>query len=303
MRPRWTSLALLGGILAVSAASIFVRFAQGHAGSLVIAAGRLAIATLVLAPVALARHRDALRALTRRDFALALAAGALLALHFSSWILSLEKTSVIDSVVLVTTTPLWVALLAPLTVGERLSRAALAGILLALAGGVVIALGATDPGGASHAPAERLTGDALALLGGWAMALYLIVGRRIRARLALVPYVFLVYGAAALVLLAAVIVSGQRVTGLPPATWGWIALLALVPQLIGHSTFNWALRHLPATPVAIVLFGEPVGATVLAWLILAETPSAARIAGAAVILAGVFIAARSTPAVDPEPAG
>jgi len=298
MPPRWTPLALIGGILAVSAASIFVRFAQEGAGSLVIAAGRLGIATLALAPVAIARHRPTLRALTPRDLALALASGALLALHFGSWIASLEKTSVIDSVVLVTTTPLWVALLAPFTVGERLPRAALFGIVFALAGGVIIALGAASAGAASdatlRAPGDRLIGDALAVLGAWAMAGYLIVGRRIRARMALVPYVFIVYGAAAIFLMAAVVASGERFTGLPAATWGWIALLALVPQLIGHSTFNWALRHLRATPVAIVLFGEPVGATVLAWLVLREVPPPLSVAGALVIVTGVFLAARAS---------
>lgn len=293
MRRPFTPLVLVAGILAVSAASIFVRFAQREADSLVIAAGRLALATLVLAPVALARYREALRALTRRDLALALASGVLLAIHFASWIASLAMTTVLLSVVLVTTTPLWVALLSPVVLHERLSRGAALGLLLAVAGGALMALGggperATEPGAAATA----WRGGALALLGALAMAGYLLVGRRLRARTALVPYVFVVYGAAAVVLACAVAVTGGRVAGLAPATWGWIALLALVPQLIGHTTFNWALRHLAATPVAVVLFGEPVGAAVLAWLVLGETPPAPRIAGALVVLAGVFLAAR-----------
>ena len=125
------------------------------------------------------------------------------------------------------------------------------------------------------------------------MAGYLLVGRRIRGRLPLVPYVFVVYGAAAVVLALAVVLTRSRVTGIDAGTWGWIALLALVPQLIGHTTFNWALRHLRATPVAVVLFGEPVGAALLAFLVLRETPTAVRLAGALVILAGVFLAARA----------
>lgn len=300
MRRDPTPLVLLLGILAVSAASIFVRFAQREADSLVIAAGRLGIATLVLAPLALTRHRESLRALTRRDRVLVLASGALLAVHFSAWIASLALTSVLHSVVLVTTTPLWVALLAPFVLREPVSRAAALGLLLALAGGAVMAIG--DGGGASATSADAasrsasLRGGALALLGAWAMAGYLLAGRQVRARMALVPYVFVVYGVGAVVLALAVALTRRHITGLGAGTWGWIALLALVPQLIGHTTFNWALRHLPATPVAVVLFGEPVGAALLAFLVLGETPTTARLAGALVILAGVFVAARRSSA-------
>jgi drug/metabolite transporter (DMT)-like permease len=205
-------------------------------------------------------------------------------------------------VVLVTTTPLWVALLAPLVLHERLSRAAALGLLLAVAGGAVMALGG-DGGAATpvNAAAGPIRGGALALLGALAMAGYLLVGRRIRGRMALVPYVFVVYGAAAVILALAVALTGRRVAGLDAATWGWIALLAMVPQLIGHTTFNWALRHLPATPVAVVLFGEPVGAALLAFLVLGEAPTTVRLAGSVVILAGVFIAARAG-AVEPDDA-
>jgi drug/metabolite transporter (DMT)-like permease len=309
MPPRLTSLALAGGILAVSAAAIFVRFAQQDAGSLVIAAGRLSFATLALAPVALLRHRDTLRGLGARDLGLAFASGLLLAVHFASWIVSLEKTTVIDSVVLVTTTPLWVALASPLVLRERLPRLALAGLAIAFTGGLLFAFGGgsavVTQGGAPVSTSDRWTGGVLALIGAWAMAGHLMVGRTIRARMRLVPYVFVVYGAAALFLSIAVLASGQPVTGLQPSTWGWILLLALVPQLIGHSTFNWALRHLPATPVALVLFGEPVGATLLALIVLGEVPAAFQIAGSLVILTGVFLAARAAraPAGAATPAG
>ncbi len=293
MRPALTRLALLGGILAVSTASLLVRYAQADAPSLVIAAGRLGIATLVLAPLALARHRVALRALTRGDLALALVAGAFLALHFATWIASLERTSVVSSVVLVTTAPLWVALLAPLVLRERLAPLALLGLAVALAGGVAIALG--DAGGGALA-GHALGGDLLALAGAWMMAGYLLVGRRLRTRLALVPYVFAVYGCAAVLLALAVLGAGLDPRALPPRAWGWIALLALVPQLLGHSSFNWALRFLPAALVSIALLGEPVGSAALAYAVLRETPSALTLAGAALILLGVFLAVRATPA-------
>lgn len=283
--------ALLGAIVAVSTASLFVRFAQDGAPSLAVAAGRLAIATLVLAPFALARHRAALRALSARERALALAAGALLAAHFATWIASLEYTSVVASVVLVTTSPLWVAVLSPLVLRERVSRSALAGIAVALAGAV--AIGAADARAAGARP-HALAGDMLALTGAWAMAGYLLVGRRLRAKLDLVPYTFVVYGVAAALLVLAAFAAGHRPAHVSPAAWGWIVLLALVPQLLGHSTFNWALRHAPAVLVSVALLGEPVGSAVLAFVFLHETPSREVLAGGVLVLLGLAIAARGS---------
>ena len=124
------------------------------------------------------------------------------------------------------------------------------------------------------------------------MAGYLIAGRRLRARLALVPYVFVVYGMAALVLIGAAALAGQRPPSPGSPAWLWILLLALVPQLIGHSSFNWALRHLPATFVSVALLGEPIGSIALAYVVLAETPGPGKLLGAALTLAGIAIAAR-----------
>jgi drug/metabolite transporter (DMT)-like permease len=293
-----TPLALAVGILAVSTASILIRHAQAEVPSLVIAAARLAIATIVVAPLAAARHRAALAGLGGRDLGLAALAGVFLALHFATWIASLEHTSVVSSVVLVTTTPLWVALLAPLVLGERLTRAILAGLGLALAGGVLVAWSGAAPHGGRHA----LRGDLLALAGAWMMCGYLLVGRRLRARLALVPYVTLVYGMAAVVLVLAAGLAGHRVARIPAAAWPWLLALALVPQLVGHTTFNWALRHLPASLVAIALLGEPVGSAALAWALLGERPGALEAAGAALILAGIALAARAAPEPGAEAA-
>ncbi len=294
MRSALTWTALLGAILAVSTASLLVRRAQPLAPSLVIAAGRLVIATLVLAPVALTRHRVDLRSLTARELGLAFVAGAFLALHFATWIASLASTSITSSVVLVTTSPLWVALLAPVVLRERLSRPAQLGLAVALLGGVAVVLGdsGTRTGGGASTP-HALRGDLLALCGAWMMAGYLLVGRRLRGRLPLVPYVTLVYGIAAVLLTLAVVATRTDVGAVPRAAWGWIVLLALVPQLLGHSTFNWALRHVPATVVALALLGEPVGSAALAFAWLGEVPSRLTLAGAALVLAGVVLAARA----------
>jgi len=294
--PRFSRLGvLLLGILAVSTASIFIRYAQPGAPSLTIAAGRLTLAALVLAPVALARHRPALARLTARQLGLALLAGAFLAAHFALWIASLERTTVASSVVLVTTTPLWVGLLAPVVLREPLTRRVASGILLALAGGVLVGLGDAGPIGAAPR-AGALLGDFLALAGAWMMAGNLMVGRRLRADLGLVPYVTLVYGAAAVILLAAMAITGRSFLCLSPMTCLWIALLALVPQLLGHTSFNWALRYLPASLVAVALLGEPVGSSALAWVLLREVPGPVTLLGALVILAGIAVVAWASPA-------
>jgi drug/metabolite transporter (DMT)-like permease len=292
-------LVLFFGILAVSTASIFIRYAQAYAPSLVIAAYRLVLATLVLAPFALFRHRAELRLLTRRELGLALLSGLFLALHFATWITSLEFTTVASSVVLVTTTPLWVALLSPFTLREPLARPVLAGMALALAGGVIVGLSdtctlaggrLTCPPFAEFVRGKAFWGDLLALAGALMAAGYIVIGRRLRGKMTLVPYIFLVYGMAAVVLVVVMFASGASPIGYPPQAYLWFALLALVPQLFGHSTFNWALRYLSAAYVSISLLGEPIGSSLLAYFLLHETPTALKIFGAILILAGIYVA-------------
>jgi drug/metabolite transporter (DMT)-like permease len=298
------TLGLLVGISAASTAAIFIRFAQHEgAASIVIATARLTIATLILAPFALTRHRSDLRRLSRGEWVLALLSGLFLALHFATWITSLEFTTVASSVVLVTTTPLWVALLAPLVLRERIGTATKIGLILALTGGVIVGLSdaCTWQAGALSCPPLRtffggtaFLGDFLALFGAWMASGYMLVGRKLRAKMELVPYIFVVYGMAAVALMVIMLVMGESPIGLPPLAYLWFVLLALVPQLFGHSTFNWALRYLPASFVSVTLLGEPVGSTVLAYFIFQEQPGWVKIGGAVLILAGIWLAARSS---------
>lgn len=285
--PSWQPpLVLALGIAAVSSAALFIRRAQADAPSLSIAAYRLALAALVLVPWALLRYRGELARLAPREWRLAGLSGLFLAVHFATWISSLEYTSVASSVVLVSTSPLWVALAGWLFLDETLPPRTWAGLSLAVVGGLVVGLGDRRAGGAS-AP---WLGNALALAGALAAAGYWLIGRRLRRTLSLIPYVALVYGAAAGILLALVLTAGLPLAGFSAPTWGCLALLALLPQLLGHSSFNWALAHLPAAFVAVATLGEPIGATVLAFLVLGEVPGPARLAGAATILAGIVLA-------------
>lgn len=296
---------LLLAVLALSTAAPLIRFAQREAGSLVIAAYRLVLSALILLPLTLPRHNAELRKLGRNEFALAALAGLLLALHFASWILSLEFTSVASSVVLVNTNPLWVALLAPFFLKERQTYAVLIGLLVAFAGGVIVALSdvcLTASGNLACPPlsqfvqGEAFWGDLLALAGGLTGAGYILIGRRLRPTLSLTPYIFLVYGMAAVALAAMVAVSSLPVTGFSGEIYIYLLLLALLPQLLGHTGFNWALAKLPASYVSIGLLGEPVGSTILAFFLLGEAPSWLKILGALLILGGIFIASlRPTP--------
>ncbi len=298
----FSTLAILGGILAVSTASIFIRFAQQDAPSLVIAASRLTLASLALAPFALLRHRGEMRRLTKTELALGLLSGFFLALHFATWISSLEFTTIASSVVMVSTTPLWVALLSPLVLKESLTRSLIIGMVLTLIGGTIVGLSDacqwTGSGGLACPPlgefvkGQAFLGNFLALAGAWMAAGYLLVGRRMRAKLSLIPYIFIVYGMAGLVLIVIMLAAGESPFGYQPITYLWLLALALIPQLLGHSTFNWALRYLPASFVAVTLLGEPIGSTILAYFLLREAPTPLKLAGAACILAGIYIASR-----------
>ena len=280
--PRRSTLifALLAGIAAVSTASILIEFSQNAgAASIVIAAFRLTLATLALAPLALTRYRLQLRQLTPREWALALLSGVFLALHFSVWITSLQYTSVASSVVLVTTTPLWVALLSPLVLHERVGKATYVGLILALMGGTVVGISdaCTWQAGSIVCPSAGLffggtafLGDFLALAGAWMAAGYMLVGRKLRARMDLVPYVFVVYGMSAILLIAFMLALRESPLGLAPITYLWLVLLALVPQLLGHSIFNWSLKYIPVSLVSVTLLGEPVGSTILAYFLLQQ---------------------------------
>jgi drug/metabolite transporter (DMT)-like permease len=294
-------LVIIFGILAVSTGSIFVRYAQVFAPSIVIAAYRLGLATLFLTPIALIRHRSELAEIQGNERRLAIGSGIFLALHFATWITSLEFTTVVSSVVLVSTAPLWVALLSPITIKEPLTKPVLIGMGLAFLG--VIVVGTSDvcsvqDGGLVCPPfnefirGDAFIGDLLALVGAWMAAGYLLIGRRLRVGISLVPYIFIVYGIAAVVLIIIMFASGQSAFGYPPQTYLWFVLLALVPQLFGHSSFNWALGYLSAAFVSITLLGEPIGSAVLAYILLDETPTLLKIFGAILILAGIYIASR-----------
>jgi len=295
-------LVLALGILAVSSGSILARLAQAeNVPSLVIAAYRTAVAALILLPLMLARHRTEVRQLRIADWRLALLSGLLLALHFATWISSLAYTSVASSTVLVSTSPLWVALAAPFLLGESFTRPLKIGMALALLGSVMIgvagSVGWVDGrfvlnAGAAEGGTQMLLGNGLALLGALAGAGYLLIGRKLRVRLSLVSYVTLVYATAALCLIFVVYLTGSSLFGYSSQAYVTFLLMALGPQLLGHSSFNYALAYLPAAIVGATTFAEPIGASILALLIFGEVPGPAVLLGGAFVFAGLLVAGR-----------
>lgn len=287
--PRQTYLVLAVGLLASSTAAILIRLAQGaDIPSLFIATARLSIATLILTPIILRNYRGHIQQLARRDFLLIGLSGLFLAIHFITWITSLELTSVLISVVMVSTAPLWIALLEHFLLQSRLSRPILVGLLVAMAGGIIISL----PGGEAQISlgSNPVLGSLMALTGAFTIAVYLVIGRSVRNKLPLLPYIWLVYGIAALITLIIVLLTATPVTGYPPQGYLWVLAVALVPQLIGHSSFNYVLRYLPATLVGVIGQLEPVGSATMAMVLFHEIPRPLQLIGSAIILVGVILA-------------
>lgn len=288
--PRLKYLVLGVGILAISSGSILIRMAQGEgAPSLAIALWRTMLSALIILPFTLLGKRNEVKALPGPSWLLAMLSGLLLGIHFATWISSLALTSIISSTVLVSTVPIWVAVASPIFLQEAISRGVKQGITLALVGTIVISLSALSESSLGSNP---LLGNALALTGGIAAAGYLLIGRRLRPHLSLLSYTTIVYGMAGLTLLLFNLVSGTAIFGYPPEVLALFLVIALFPQLIGHSSLNWALSFLPAAYVAIVAISEPVGATLLAMIIFREFPGPLVVLGSVTILAGIFLASR-----------
>ncbi len=293
VRPRVHPYAALGvGILAVSTGAIFARLADAPA--LVTAAYRVGLAVLLLAPLAWLTARRELLSLSRRDLALAGLSGLFLALHFASWISSLDYTTVSSSVVLVNTNPLWVGLMTPFVTGDRLRPAMVISIVVSVVGGVLIGAGDFAAGG------RALWGDGLALAGGVSAAAYLLMGRQLRTRISLLPYVTVCYGAVAVMLWVLVLALGLPLTGFTAGTWASFAGLALISQVVGHTTYNWALKWCSAGLIAVSLLGEPVISSIIAYFLFDEGFTLLKVLGGGCVLVSIYLAARAEAPVAQE---
>ena len=279
---RWAALVL--GMIAFSTASILTRLAA--APPLVIGAWRMILATALLTPFAWPRLRREWQALEGREIVYLLLSGAALAVHFATWISSLALTTVSSSVILVTTNPIFVGLATRYLLGEQVSRFQTLGIVAAMAGSIIVSYGDLQISG------RALLGDALALVGALAASTYILLGRALRRKLSTLAYVWPCYGLAAMLLLALCLATGQPLGGYSAKSYLFFALLAIGPQILGHSSFNWALAHFSPIFITLAILGEPVGASILAWIVLGEVPPLTAPIGGLLILAGIYLASR-----------
>ncbi len=276
------NLAMLVSIITVSTASILIRWS--NAPPVIIAMYRMIFSTLMLLPFFVFNGGiGRLYKISKMNILGLIGVGIVLAIHFASWITSLSMTSVASSVIFVHIDPIFVAVISHFLLKERVNKQILAGILVSLVGVSIITLGDAGAGG------SNLTGDLLALLGGIMLGIYLLGGRYFRGYLDLTTYVTPVYATSAFVLFLMSIATGAPLTGYSSNEYLLFFLIALVPMIFGHTLYNWALKYVSAPIVSVSLLGEPVGATILAFLFLNEIPGTYAIIGGLITLTGILI--------------
>lgn len=278
-------IALAIAVFAVSFAAVLIRLSE--APPMAIATYRMTITTLILVPPALlsGAYSEMVRA-SRRESAIVLLAGAALAVHFASWISSLSLTSVTSSVVIVNSSPVFVAVVGRYLLREGVTPKMALGIAAALLGCSVIASADLGLGGVN------LQGDIYALVGALAAAVYVLGGRMIRRTTGLLAYVLPVYAICSLILGGAAMLLKTPLHPYQEREYWIFMALAIVPTIFGHTLYNWALRFVPASVVAVSLLGEPVGAAVLAGVVLREYPTPLTVFGAVLTLTGIYVTAR-----------
>ncbi len=278
------------GIVAISFASIFIRFCN-DVPSLMIATYRLTLSSVILLIIAKC-NGIRLSSYSKRHLIMGILGGVFLSLHFLFWISSLKLTSVASSVVLVVTNPIFVGLFSYLFLKEKQPAELIAGIILSFSGAIIMAVGDSGLQDLTVQNPSVLLGDILAFSGAIMASGYLIVGSKLREEMDVLPYISMVYTFSAIFLLITSLFLGVSFTGYKQSSYFYMVLLAIVPQLIGHTAFNWALKHLKASMVAITILGEPIGASILAYFIFKEKIQPFQSVGIIFIFLAIIISSR-----------
>jgi drug/metabolite transporter (DMT)-like permease len=277
-----SNMAIIVAVVAVSFSAIFIRWSDSH--PFVIAAYRMGITCLILLPLVLIKYKDEFKKIQKSEFLFMIAIGMILALHFASWISSLEETTVASSVILVTSHPMFVAIVAHYVLNEKLKTIGYIGIVVAFSGIIILSIGDMGLGG------SNFRGDILALIGSIAAGTYILGGRKARRNISLVPYVFIVYGICTIFLFVACIVVAAPLYPLPMKEYELFLLMAIFPTILGHTMYNYALKYVKAQVISVSLLGEPIGSSILAVILLSEAPPEFTIIGGALILPGIYLA-------------
>lgn len=269
------------GVISVSTSAILVKVSTAPSG--VIAFYRLFFSVLFMLPVFLIKYVPELRLITRRDWIFSIVAGVFLAFHFILWFESLNYTSVASSTVLVTLQPLFAFLGTYFFFKEKFSWKAILSGLLAVFGSVIISWGDFKISGSA------LLGDLLALIACALVTAYLMFGQSVRKRLSLVTYTFVVYSISAITLLIYVLIRQEPLVPYGTSDWVYFILLALIPNLLGHTLFNWSLKWLSTSTISMAILFEPVGAAILAYYLLQEAVVWTQALGGAIVIGGVSL--------------
>lgn len=269
------------GVFSVALSAIFVKMTSADSG--VTAFYRMLFSILIMSPVFFMKYTQEIKKLSKRDWAFTSIAGIFLAFHFILWFESLNYTSVASSTVLVTLQPLFAFAGTYFFFKEKLSIKTLVSGVIAVLGSVLIGYGDFKISGSA------LYGDVLALIACALITGYLLFGQDVRQRLSLITYTFVVYSFSTIALFFYIIAKGESFGPYPASEWMWFLLLAIIPNLLGHTLFNWALKWISTNAISIAILFEPVGAAILAYFILGELLSSSQIIGGTVVLCGIIL--------------
>lgn len=283
--PRYVYVIVAIGLISFASSPILVRYAS-EAPGVTLAAWRTLIAALLLAPMALPTIGDEIRTFSGREWGLIIAAGILLGIHFVAWIESLYYTTVASASVLVTTSPIFIAILGYLFLKERLSRVGILAIAISVPGAALIGLGDVS---ANDVASQPILGNGLALGAAVIVSGYLLIGRVVRQQRSWLAYVFPLYTVVALTVWVLAIALGAPLFNQPWHIYGLCTLMAIGPSILGHGSFNYALKYISATVLGILTLSEPVGASLAALVLFGEVPSLIAVAGMLLVLVGVSL--------------
>ena len=281
--PRRAVFALVVGLMSLGLSAILIRYGTSAPG-LALAVWRTVFATILLAPFALPKIGPEVRAFTGRDWRLIVTAGVVLGLHFITWIESLYYTSVASATVLVATSPLFIAVLGFVFLRERLARRTVVAIVVAVVGAALIGLGDASDGDFQNA----VLGNGLALTASFLVAVYLLIGRAVRQHTSFLAYLFPLYAVSAATTLVAALVRGTPLVQ-PWPILGLCLAMAIIPQLIGHGSFNYAVKYFPAALLGLLSLSEPIVSSALALALFGEVPGALALVGMVVVLASIVV--------------
>ena len=274
-------IAIAIGVISVSLSAIFVKLASAE--SAVIAFYRMLFSVLIMSPVFLLKYKSELKLLQKRDWLFSVVAGVFLAFHFILWFESLNYTSVASSTVLVTLQPIFAFIGTYVFFKERVTFQSIVAVIVAISGSLLISWGDFRVSGVA------LYGDVLALIACAFITGYLLFGQDVRKRLSLMTYTMVVYSVSTITLFFYVLFTGQSFGPYESVDWFWFLLLAIVPNLLGHTLFNWSLKWISTNAISIAILFEPIGAAILAFFIFNESLILSQVIGGVIVILGIAL--------------